>query len=77
VWLAFDHQRERAGHHQVDLLLVLVTMDAVALTGCEHDLIDPERGDAQRVSQPHEPLGRLVVELRGPDTRLVGRGRRV
>jgi hypothetical protein len=45
--LAFDHQRQAALEHQIDLLLVIVEMNPAALPGLHDDLVEPEAADAE------------------------------
>src|SRR4051794_33343661 len=57
--LALDLERELALEDDVGLLLALVAVDAAALPGLEHEQVEPEGLDAQRVAQAHEPLARV------------------
>ena len=60
--LALDHERERAGEDEVDLLLGRVAVDAPALAGPQDDLVDAEGRDAQLAAERDEALLGVGVE---------------
>jgi hypothetical protein len=59
---ALDPQRELAREHRVDLLLVLVRVDAPALASAQHDQVDAERLDTELLAQRLEALAVIAVD---------------
>lgn len=53
---AVDAQRQLALEHEIDLLLVLVGVDASSLAGLEQDQVQPEGAHAELASQRLEAL---------------------
>ena len=47
--LAFDYQSQVAAHHQIDLLLLAMAVDAQPLSRLKGDLVDPEACNAERL----------------------------
>ena len=60
--LALDDQGQGALEHEVDLLLVLVGVDAPALTRQEDHDVDPERRHPQLPAQRLEALRAVAVD---------------
>lgn len=59
---AFHQQRQLAVQHDVDLLLMLMGVDAPALAGLQHDEVHPEGTHAELTSQRLEALAAVAIE---------------
>ena len=66
--LAFDRECERALQHQVDLLLLFVTMNPAALAGAQAEEVQPEGADTQLLAQALEAVLAVGIELRECDS---------
>src|SRR4051794_27228020 len=71
--LALDEQAERSLEHEVYLLLALVGVDAAALAGVQHDLVEPEARHAELVAQAHEAVLGVGLQARRGGAVLHGR----
>ena len=72
VLVTFDQQAEGALHDQVDLLLLRVAVDAAALAGLQHELVEAERCDPQLPAEGKEALARVEIQSRASDPRSHG-----
>jgi hypothetical protein len=67
---AFNQQGQLTLEHEVDLLLVLMRVDAPPLAGLEHDEVHPEGAHAQLAPQRLETLAAVAIERTERDVRI-------